>query len=182
MDQEVGPRLQILRKRIGLSIRQLAERANVTPGIISCIERGKNSPSILTLQKILESVGANLGDFFANGSARELGPVFLREHMQVISDNERHYTIIFARNRELAVEMLDEQICPTDTPSEMEVLKCDVGGYILSGTLELEVQGEETTVLRPGDAFYIPKGKAHHGRAFGAEPVRAITVCCPPNY
>ena len=181
MDQEVGPRLQILRKRIGLSIRQLAERADVTPGIISCIERGKNSPSITTLQKILEAMGTNLGAFFANGSSQPEGPVFLREHMQVISDNERHYTIVFARNPNLAIEVLDEQIRPTDTPPEMETLKCDVGGYILTGMLELEVEGEKS-VLRPGDAFYITKGSVHRGRAVGTEPVRAMTVYCPPNY
>jgi transcriptional regulator with XRE-family HTH domain len=181
MDQEVGPRLQILRKRIGLSIRQLAEKADVTPGIISCIERGKNSPSITTLQKILEAMGTNLGAFFSNGSPHDEGPVFLRERMQVISDNERHYTIIFARNPDLAVEMLDEQIRPTDILPQLEILKCDVGGYILTGMLELEVDGEKS-VLRPGDAFYIAKGKVHRGRAVGDDPVRAITVYCPPNY
>ena len=53
MDTDLGPRLQMLRKRCGTSIRQLARRAGVAPGIISCIERGKNSPSISTLQKIL---------------------------------------------------------------------------------------------------------------------------------
>ena len=52
MEIEVAQRIPMLRKRCGLSIRQLAELSGVTAGMISCIERGKNSPSIATLQKI----------------------------------------------------------------------------------------------------------------------------------
>ena len=33
--------------------------------MISCIERGKNSPSITTLQKILGALGTDLAAFFA---------------------------------------------------------------------------------------------------------------------
>jgi len=182
MDKEIGSKLKILRERSKLSIRQLAERADVTPGIISCIERGKNSPSIYTLQKVLGALGTDLGAFFSNGSANQEGPIFLRENMKLVHDNDRHYTIVFARNPRLAVEVLDEQIRTTDTLPEKEVLKCDVGGYILSGTLELVVEGQENALLRPGDAFYVSKGTPHCGRAVGDEQVRLITVCCPPNY
>lgn len=182
MTPEVGQQIQFLRKRSGLSIRQLAERADVTPGIISCIERGKNSPSILTLQKILEALGSDLATFFGNGHSEQEGPVFYREKMQAICDNERHYTMIFAKHPGVEFEMLDELIEPTKTPGDMETLQCDVGGYVLSGLLELEIAEETKTTLRPGDAFYITKGKLHRGRAVGDDPVRLITVCYPPSY
>ncbi len=182
MDKEIGSKLKILRERSKLSIRQLAERAEVTAGIISCIERGKNSPSISTLQKVLGALGTNLGAFFANGSADQEGPVFLRENMKLVRDNDRHYTIVFARNPRLAVEVLDEQIRPTESLPEKETLKCDIGGYVLSGALELAVDGQENAMLRPGDAFYVVKGTPHCGRAVGEEPARIITIYCPPNY
>lgn len=182
MDKQVGQRLKILRERSKLSIRQLAEKAEVTPGIISCIERGKNSPSISTLQKILGALGTDLSAFFSNGSAKQEGPVFLRENMQLVQDEARNYTIVFARNPDLAIEMLDEQIRPSEELPEMEKLRCDVAGYILAGMLELEVEGQKKALLRPGDAFYVLKGTAHRGRAVGDETVRAITVYCPPNY
>ncbi|MBN2292407.1 MAG: helix-turn-helix domain-containing protein [Pirellulales bacterium] len=182
MDKNVGPRLKILRERSQLSIRQLAEKADVTPGIISCIERGKNSPSIATLQKVLGALGTDLGAFFSNGSAKQEKPLFLRENMQLVQDENRNYTIVFARDPELAVEVLDEQIRPSDELPEMETLRCDVAGYILMGMLELEVEGKKKALLRPGDAFYVVKETPHRGRAVGDETVRAITVYCPPNY
>jgi len=182
METEVGQRIQMLRKQCGLSIRQLAKLAGVTPGIISCIERGKNSPSLATLQKILGALGTDLASFFTGEPEQREGPVFAREHMRRVSDQERNYTIVFPRSSNIAVEMFDEHIYPAGRRPEFEKLECDVAGYIISGTLVLEIKGRGRETLRPGDAFYIRKGQRHRGFAAGEEPVRLITVYHPPTY
>lgn len=182
MDTELGPRLEMLRKRCGLSIRQLAEQAKVAPGMISCIERGKNSPSISTLQKILMALGTNLGAFFSAKEEKQTGPVFLREYMRAISDGDRTYTIVFGKRPGVSVELLDETMRPAKRRPAYETLKCDVAGYILSGNLTLEVKGQPKQTLRPGDAFYIPKGEEHRGYAESEESVRLVTVYNPARY
>lgn len=182
MEDEIPRRIQMLRKRCGLSIRQLAGLAGVTPGIISCIERGKNSPSISTLQKILNALGTNLRAFFSANEERQSGPVFLREHMRAVGDGDRTYTIVFGKQPGVGVEMFDENIRPSKRRPPFETLKCDVAGYILSGSLVLEIKSQPKQTLRPGDAFYIPKGQVHRGLAANAEPVRLITVYHPAKY
>ena len=182
MDTDLGPRLQMLRKRCGMSIRQLAGRAGVAPGIISCIERGKNSPSIGTLQKILAALGTNLGAFFSAQEESQSGPVFLRECMRAISDGDRTYTIVFGKHPGVSVEMFDETMRPSKRRPPFETLTCDVAGYILSGSLVLELKKRPKQVLRPGDAFYIPKGEDHRGFAAEDEPVRLVTVYHPARY
>ena len=97
MESEVAERIQMLRKRCGLSIRQLAGLSGVTAGMISCIERGKNSPSITTLQKVLSALGTDLATFFSAKTTRQDGPIFLREHMRAIGDGDRTYTIVFSK-------------------------------------------------------------------------------------
>jgi transcriptional regulator with XRE-family HTH domain len=181
LNDDIGHRVQLLRKRCRLSIRQLAQQAQVTPAIISCIERGKTSPSITMLQKILSALGSDLAAFFAEPSEGEAGPVFLRQRMQTVSDAERSYTIIFPRRPGICLEMFDEQITPGQTPPPFETLKCDMAGYILSGVLALEIEGQDQQLLRPGDAFYIPRGCAHRGLATN-EPVRLVTVYHPASY
>ncbi len=182
LNDDVGHRVQLLRKRCGLSIRQLAVSAKVTPGIISCIERGKSSPSITTLQKILSALGTDLATFFSEGPKEDPGPIFLRQRMRTISDEHRSYTILFPKRRGIAVEMFDEQIAISKRRPPFEKLKCDVAGYILSGALVLEIQGKEKhPTLRPGDAFYIPRGCVHRGYA-AEEPVRLVTVYYPASY
>ena len=182
MKTEIAKRIQMLRKRCGLSIRQLGGLARVTPAIISCIERDKNSPSIVTLQKILSALGTDLATFFSQDQQRQEGPVFLREHMRAISDGDRTYTIVFSKQPGVDVEMFDETIRRSKRRPSFETLKCDVAGYILSGSLVVEVKKHGKQVLRPGDAFYIPKGEEHRGFAEGDEPVRLVTMYHPARY
>jgi transcriptional regulator with XRE-family HTH domain len=182
METQFPQRIQMLRKRCGLSIRQLAALAGVTPGIISCIERGKNSPSIATLQKILNALDTNLASFFAQEKEQQEGPVFLREHMQALSDGDRTYTIVFSKKPGIGVEMFDETLRPSKRHPPFETLKCDVAGYLLSGSLELEIKKQPKQTLRPGDAFYIPKDVEHRGFVVEEEPARLITVYHPGRY
>ena len=182
MESEVAERIQMLRKRCGLSIHQLAGLSGVTAGMISCIERGKNSPSIATLQKILSALGADLATFFSAKKRRQDGPAFLREHMRAISDGDRTYTIVFGKQPGVGMEMFDETIRPSKRRPPFEILKCDVAGYILSGSLALEIKKQPRQVLRPGDAFYIGKGQEHRGFAAEDELVRLVTVYHPARY
>jgi transcriptional regulator with XRE-family HTH domain len=182
MDQQLGHRIQLLRKRSGMSLRQLAARSGVAAGMISYVERGRTSPSLATLQKILSALGSDLGSFFAPRAADGSGPVFTREQMQVVSDRQRTYTMLLTRRPGVRLEMFDEELRPSLRKPEFETLGCDVAGYILSGLLALELEGQDPRALRPGDAFYVPKGTAHRGYASGDEPVRLVTVYHPPRY
>ena len=75
--------------------------------------------------------------------------------------------------------MFDEQIAPSRRRPPFETLGCDVGGYVLSGDLTLEMRGRKKETLRPGDAFYVPRGCEHRGFAATEETVRLITFCHP---
>jgi transcriptional regulator with XRE-family HTH domain len=184
MDLETGRRLQLLRKRSSLSIRELAARSGVTASMISYVERGKHSISLTTLQKLLSALGTDLTSFFAAQGGGGKGPVLPREQMQVVSDRERTYTILLPKRAGVRLEMFDEELRPGKTRAkpEFETLNCDVAGYVLLGGLVLEVEGEPPQTLRPGDAFYVPKGTAHRGYAADGQPVRLISVCYPPRY
>jgi len=182
MDLQLGHRIQLLRKRSGMSLRQLASRSAVAAGMISYVERGRTSPSLATLQKILSALGSDLGSFFAPQGGDGSGPVFTREQMQVVSDRERTYTMLLTRRPGIRLEMFDEELRPSPKKPEFETLSCDVAGYVLSGSLALEIEGHRKQTLRPGDAFYVPKGTSHRGYALGDQPVRLVSVYHPPRY
>ena len=127
-------------------------------------------------------MGTDLGAFFSAEKEQEKGPVFLREHMQAVSDGSRTYTIVLGRQRGVAVEMIDETIRPTKRNPPYETHKCDVAGYVMSSNLTLDVKRKSKQVLRPGDALYIRKGTEHRGFVDGEEPVRLVTVFHPARY
>ena len=179
---ELGLRIQMLRKRCGLSIRQLAQQAGVTAGMVSFIERGKSSPSIALLRQILEALGTDLNTFFSSADGKTDGMVYLREGMHVVMDSERRYTLIFPRKEDIKVQMLDEHFTPNAKKPPFEKLNCSVAGYVISGQLTLEIIGQPFKTLRPGDAFYVPPNTEHRGYAATDEAVRLITVYSPANY
>ena len=51
---DLGARLKTIRKRLGLSQRELAKRAGVTNSTISMIEKNTVSPSFSSLLKVLK--------------------------------------------------------------------------------------------------------------------------------
>lgn len=64
---KIGKNLQALRQRRQLSMRELALRSGVSHSTISMIERDAISPTIDTLQAILDALGSRLAEFLSEG-------------------------------------------------------------------------------------------------------------------
>ena len=178
-----GTQLKNLRKRAGLTLRQLGGRCGITASYLSNLERGRSSPTLVTLTRVLHALGSDLESFFTEGMIRHpAGPVFRRSDMRSASDARRHYTFALPRQGNLKIQILDEYLAAGEDEPEFEILDCDVSGILLSGTLELQIDDEEPVIMRPGDAFYIPEKTRHWGRCLGPEPAHLITVYVPPRY
>ncbi|GAA3669179.1 cupin domain-containing protein [Arthrobacter ginkgonis] len=61
-------KLRALRKERGMTLKDVADAASVTPGLISQIERGKTDPSLATVRRIAAAFGADLATLFAESS------------------------------------------------------------------------------------------------------------------
>ena len=62
----LGKKIKDKRTLLSLTQEELANRCELTKGYISQLENNKVSPSIETLEIILEVLGTNLSDFFKN--------------------------------------------------------------------------------------------------------------------
>ena len=67
----LGTRLRNLRLENELTQEELANRSELTKGYISQLENNLASPSISTLEDILEVLGSSLSEFFANDESQE---------------------------------------------------------------------------------------------------------------
>ena len=70
LGKAVGARVQVARKRRGLTQEQLASQVGRTPESISNIERGRYVPSIETLADLSAALQIPIADFF-DGATRE---------------------------------------------------------------------------------------------------------------
>ena len=83
---KIGEKIRLLRMQHNLTQEELADRAELTKGFISQVERELTSPSIATLVDILESLGTNLQDFFNHEVPEKV--VFTKDDVAVKSDPE----------------------------------------------------------------------------------------------
>ena len=60
----IGGKLKELRILKGLTQEELADRAELSKGFISQVERDLTSPSIATLMDILQGLGTTIWEFF----------------------------------------------------------------------------------------------------------------------
>ena len=101
MDKKIllWKRLRDLRKRKGISQEKLAELINVDPTTISNIENGKNYPSLINLENlldVLESSFLEAFDFNHKNDQKNL----INEITEILKDNpkklEDFYKIVIA--------------------------------------------------------------------------------------
>ena len=59
---ELGEKIKELRNKQGLTQEELADRAELSKGFISQLERDMTSPSIATLEDLLQCLGTTLGE------------------------------------------------------------------------------------------------------------------------
>ena len=68
----IGNRIRNLRNQNGLTQQELADRAELTKGFISQLERGQVSPSVSTLLDLIECLGTNPSDFFKDEGTEQI--------------------------------------------------------------------------------------------------------------
>jgi transcriptional regulator with XRE-family HTH domain len=80
--QQVGEHVRRLRDQARLSVRALAARTDFSPSFISQLENGLVSPSIHSMERIANALGASLGSFFAAIGPGEGGLILRRNERE----------------------------------------------------------------------------------------------------
>lgn len=176
---EIGHKLKQLRVRQNLTLEELASRCELTKGFLSQVERNLTSPSIVTLNDILEALGSSLSEFFREEKQDQA--VFHKEDFFV--DKKEDYTI--------------QWIVPNSQKNEMEPILMDIPGgsksfdvaphhgeefgIVLEGSVILCI-GNTKQAVRRGETFYL-KGKEFHCiRNENKTTARILWISTPPIF
>ncbi len=152
---EVGKKLRRLRRSRGLTLEELAERAGLTKGFLSQIERDKTSPSVSALKAILDVLGEDISTFFKDMDVKERN-VFRKDERR-LQESDIPGIRIELPIPNLHYRELDPMIIYMEPGSVVDDESWDVEeafGYVLKGTVKLTMNNNVYT-LRKGDCFYI---------------------------
>jgi transcriptional regulator with XRE-family HTH domain len=181
MELNVGERLRTLREMNGMSQRALAKKAGVTNGIVSMIEKNRNSPSLATMKKILDAIPIPMAEFFTEGTPPRLRKFFKAGNLHEIGSSGFSFKQIGVDLSGKSMQILHEHIeVGADSGVEMLTHESEEGGVIIRGTIELTV-GKETQILGPGDAYYFDSRIPHRFRNIGTDVAEIVSACSPPT-
>ncbi len=175
--------LAALRRQRDVSLRELARLADVAPASLSAIEKGRSSPTLATLHKLLRALGTDFATFVADLEQAPESPVFSAAQMKSLSDRKRDYTFIFPSRSDVRMQMVTERIGAGERKVEWEAHECDLGVLLLEGgPLKLEIDGVGEWMVHRGDAFYVREGQRHRAANVGTTEARLVSVAVPPRY
>jgi DNA-binding transcriptional MerR regulator/mannose-6-phosphate isomerase-like protein (cupin superfamily) len=175
-----APRLRELRRRHGMSLRQAASRTELSPSFISAIERGLANPSVAALKKLTAAYGTSIVELMESksGSSRLLIRVADRQ--------------VYDATPGVRMEQLNHR----DHAMGMHLITVDPGRgaggafqhegeefmFMVSGTLDVWIDGVERFLLQPGDVLYFDSMHPHDWSNPGPAPAVFLDVNTPQSF
>ena len=177
----IGNKIRELRSQKGLTQEELADRAELSKGFISQLERDLTSPSIATLVDILQCLGTDLKDFFNEETEEQI--VFHKEdYFEKLETDRKYMTEWIIPNAQknimepIRLTLEPEGSTYPDNPHEGEEF-----GYVVSGSIILHL-GKRSYPVKKGESFYFTASTTHYiecGKKTGAV---VIWVSSPPSF
>ncbi|MEJ2885247.1 helix-turn-helix domain-containing protein [Actinomycetospora aeridis] len=170
----IGPKVRDLRQQAGLSLQQLARRADVSAAAIHKVERGDMVPTITTLLKLADALERPIGHFVGDEAPTTVASVVAAGAGTVVADDAgTTRTAITAAPERFrvggAAVVVDAGAEGTSGgPQAGEELV-----HLLHGSLEVEVAGERH-VLGAGDTIQFPADRHTRWRNPGPAAARAV--------
>lgn len=179
-DLDIGARLRAVRKRAGLSQRELAKRAGVTNSTISLIEQEAHSPSLASLHRILSAVPISMADFFTLPSSQQNVLFYNHDDLAVVARGEADLRVLAAERRDKNLQMFIERYQPgAGTGDEPIAHDGETAAVVLTGTIEVTV-GDVTRVLRRGGGYQLIGRQPYTLRNIGRTVAVVACACTPP--
>ena len=175
----ISQRLRQLRADRGLSLEQLAKKANLTKGFLSLIERGVKAPSISSLLRLSQVYGLSIGALLDDSRPDEPTHSLVRrdERKKFARDGSlygyRYEALAFRKKRKRMEPFIVSP--PLRVPRRFFQHEGDEMVYVLSGQIEIHL-GSDKIRLTPGDCIYFDANTPHRSRSIGRERAQTLVV------
>jgi len=180
---DVGERLRAIRRLRRLTLKTVADRADLSESFLSQVERGRANASVASLKRIAAALGVNVADLFEpNGSTGK--PRVLRREARP----------------NLAFGTLGRKFMLTPRPLEnLQVIvgEFDAGGstgdepythgdseellVVLEGNVSLQL-GSDVFELATGDSIDYRSSTPHRLVNSGGDLAEVMWIISPPSY
>lgn len=179
---DVGRHLRSARRRRGLTLAALAERAGMSESFLSQLERGRTGASLDSLQRLTQALEIRIADLFEPHHSRSA---------TVLHPADRPVMDVWHLGRKMLLtprftEQLEVLVCrlePGGATAEEPYVHGDSDELflLLEGTVELEL-GDERHSMSPGDSVTYRSSTPHRVINRGDGPAEGLWAMSPPSF
>ncbi len=182
---ELGKRIRKVRKRQGLSLRDLASRCKFSASFLSQVERGISLPSIVSFLALCEGLGVPASDLLPEGlaafdsrsapdtavpveSAPVECPILRKDECPSIHipNSDVTYRWLSGPSSEHELEVVIGEI-PARHDHPIHTHVGEEFGYVLDGNVEIIIDGV-AYLLHAGDSYTISGARPHGFKTSGS--------------
>lgn len=176
---DIGKKLKELRLQNDLTLGDLASRSELTKGFLSQVERNLTTPSIATLEDILEALGSNLSDFFHEEEERQI--VFSDQDFFVDEQEDYQIEWIVPNAQKNQMEPILLTLKPHRKSHILAAYHGEEFGYVLKGSVTI-VQGNKKYRVKAKETFYMDGSKSHYLYNHGSSDAKVLWITTPPMF
>ncbi len=183
----LGEKIRTLRKKIGMTQKELAEQVGLTPSFISQLEKNLISPSLDSLLKLSEKLNTQPIYFLVEGESSPLQKMVIRpeERQEIRLPTMKGKDI---RLQLLVSDVLNRRMEPylitmnegARVEGHFYAHKGDEFAYVIEGEVEVEIQNEKH-LLKQGDSLYIGSIFPSRWENTGKRDAVILWILSPPR-
>lgn len=183
MFMNIGKKISKYRKLKDLTIRELASLANVTPSLLSQIERGLANPSINTLKLVSKALNVPIYQFFLETPDNKDLIVRANERKKMIFPNSSIFSYeLLTSDLSGNIEFILMKLSPGSASSDKPMgHNGEEVAFIINNKVKLYLDDNEY-VLDEGDSVKIPPMMKHKWENSFDKTVSVIFAITPPVF
>lgn len=176
---EIGKKIKQLRWKLDLTQEELASRTDLTKGYISQLENDLSSPSIATLESILQVLGVSLEEFFSEPKSEKI--VYKSSEYTYSQNGGGVSTWLVSNSQSKEMEQIILTLPEGAESEERYPFEGEEFGYVLEGKIEI-ISLKERYKLKKGDSFSIDGKKQHKIKNISKGESKILWVTTPSNF
>ena len=173
----IGSAIRAARRRAGMPMTTLAERAGVSQPYLSQLENGRNNPSIQTLYRIANALDLSPQDLLPDDPDRVVlsragGPV--RTTIEDRPDAAVARVLVGAPDKMIQAQEVTAE--PGQYLGDWFEHDGEELVYLVEGEIEVELRSGRSERLAPGDAIWYAASTPHRWRSVGTQTARILVL------
>lgn len=178
---QISNRVKERRREKNITVQELAQRANVSKGLISQIENSRTIPSLIVLIEIVKALEIDLNEFFKDIRSKSADLPFLvkRKNEYECFEKEHaigfHYQRIFTQSiNQSTVDIVILELEPDANRPLVETEAFEYK-YIISGEIEYQFNNDKI-ILNQGDSMLFDGRIPHTPKNIGKQKAYMLVI------